>query len=344
MKRKRLIILFICLLVLTGTLVVLGLMFNKTESEKINGLTNQYDVSASGQIAFVNYENGKPQLFLYNEKRSTRELVAEFDENTYIFDPTFSPDDSMLAYVTSNKDKETKLKSTVHLFDTEQKESKDLFTDTATITELEFLPNQSALLYLRSGTFENYSPIAGKRPHGFDVYAYQFSDKAQRQLTHFDQYSMMSLRVDTDGKRIFIQKDDDANVTNADESFEVKQRIFEIPLEQPDKIKIASDSARDVDIYSFILLPSGKEMIFQSVSNPDSSGTFEYELYRYNMETKEEKQLTHFGKHASDPIVSMDGEIIYFMLDTNFGKGNAEYHLYKMNSDGSGAEEITFSK
>ena len=47
----------------------------------------------------------------------------------------------------------------------------------------------------------------------------------------------------------------------------------------------------------------------------------------------------------SDPVVSSDGRIIYFMLDRNFAKGDSDYHLYKMNFDGEQVEEIelTFS-
>lgn len=68
--------------------------------------------------------------------------------------------------------------------------------------------------------------------------------------------------------------------------------------------------------------------------------TILYELYKYNLESKEEKQLTHFGENVGHPVVSSDGETIYFMMDKNFAKGDPEYHLYKMGIDGKQAREI----
>ena len=105
-------------------------------------------------------------------------------------------------------------------------------------------------------------------------------------------------------------------------------------------MSVISDPEREVSIFSFTITPDGNEFIFQSISNPDEGGIFEYELYKYNLDTKEEKQLTYYGKHVSDPVVSADGNTIYFMLDSNFAKGDSDYHLYKMNIDGEQGVEI----
>lgn len=120
----------------------------------------------------------------------------------------------------------------------------------------------------------------------------------------------------------------------------MNQRIFEIPMEKPDEMKVISDPNREVDVFTFDITPNEKEMIFQSISNYDEGGTFKYELFKYNIGSKEEKQLTYFGKHASDPIITDDGQTVYFMLDSNFAKGEPVYHLYKMSSSGDNIKEI----
>lgn len=340
MKKKNLMFLILFLCGLTGVLVVLGIFFNKTENEKQNGLSNQYDVSSQNEIAYVTYKEGEPQLFLHNEGKSMDTVLAEYDEETMILDPTFSNDGSTLAYITTNKNKETELTSTVHFYAMEKKEITDVFTDSSTITELEFKPDGSSLLYLSAGTYENYSPITGKRPHDFDVYEFDLNEELHERKTNLQQYSIYSLNVAPSGDRVYLGRDDDSDVKSAEDSFQVKQRIFEIPLDHPEEMSVISDPEREVSIFSFTITPTGKEFIFQSISNDEEGGTYEYELYKYNFESKEEKQLTHFGKHASDPVVSADGKTIYFMLDRNFAKGSPDYHLYKMNIDGEQAEEI----
>ncbi|GAE37220.1 TolB family protein [Halalkalibacter akibai] len=340
MKKKNLMFLLICLSSLTVGLAILGMFFNKTENEKQNGLSNQYDVSSENEIAYVAYEKGKPQLFLHREEEPKHTVVAEYDEETMILDPTFSDDGSILAYITTNKDKETELISTIHFYSLEENTITDVFTDFSTVTEIEFKPDHSSLLYLRAGTFENYSPITGKRPHNFDVYEYNLDQKTHQQKTNLEQYSIYSLNVAKSGDRVFLGRDDDSDAETAEDIFEVKQRIFEIPLDSPEEMSIISDPEREVSIFSFTITPDGNDLIFQTISNPNDGGIFKYELFKYNLETKEEKQLTRFGDHTSDPVVSADGSTIYFMRDKKFAKGNPDYHLYKMSIDGDQMEEL----
>lgn len=340
MKKKYLIMLFSLLLLIAAILVVIGFLFNKEENEKQNGLTNHYDVSRQNTIAYVTYSDGKPQLNLYNEENSIHDVVVEYDENTMIFDPTFSEDGASLAFITTNKDKETELISTVYSLDLRSKEIEEIFTDESTITEVEFKPDGSSLLYLRAGTFENYSPIVGKRPHDFDVYEYDFTTKSHVRITNLSQYSIHSLQVSPSGDSVYLQRDDDSSVETAEDSFMVHQRIFEIPLEQPEEMKVISDPEREVDVFSFEVFPTGNEMVYASIRNPDDGGTYQYELYKYHMETKEETQLTHFSEYTSNPVIADEGETIYFMLDTNFAGGDPVNQLYKMSRSGENVEEI----
>ncbi|MGG3889495.1 TolB family protein [Metabacillus fastidiosus] len=340
MKKKNLIFLLLFLFILTAVLIVTGIFFSKTENEKQNGLSNQYDVSSQSKIAYVVYKEGKPQLFLYDEKQRNDTLAAEYDVNTIILDPTFTNDGSTLAYITSNKDKERELNSTVHFLDLQTKKITEVFTDTSVITEVEFKPDHSSLVYLRAGTYENYSPIAGKRPHDFDVYEFNLNKKSHKQITDLQHYSMESLNISSNGDRVYIQRSDDSDVKTAEDSFQVQQRIFEIPLDHPEKTAVISNPEREVDIYTFAITPAGNDLIFQSISNSEEGGTFKYELYKYNLDSKEEKQLTHLGEHVGDPLISADGETIYFMLDENFANGRPVHHLYKMDINGEQIREI----
>lgn len=342
MKKKRLFwMIAIVVIAVTIALILIGLVFNKSEDEKQNGLSGHYDVSSKGMIAYVNYTNGKPELHLYrlDQPKDSKTLTLEHDK--IIMDPTFSNNGKVLAFIEANKDLEAELKSTVHQLDLETMEDMELFTVPTVITEIEFSPKDDSLFYLRAGVFKNYSPITGKRPHDIDVYEYKFAENKHIQHTNLKKYSMESLTIAQDGKSVFLQMPDDAHVKTAEDSFEVQQRIFEIPLDYPEKLQsIVIDPEREIGIFAFTITPNQGEIIYQAISNQDSGGTFQYELYKYNMKTKEDIQLTNLEEYAGNPVISLNSNKIYFMVDKGFGKRNSEYHLYRMNMDGTKVKEV----
>ena len=295
-----------------------GLLPNQNDQEQPEGLSSHFDVSAQGTIAYVEYTEGKPVLSLYNQDLSIEAKVLELEVDQMILDPAFSTDGATLVFVSTLKDAEMELKSRVHLLDLRTKKVKELFSRPSIITELEFSP-QGTLFYLSAETFQNYSPIASKRPHDFDLYEYRLENNEHLQRTNLKKYAMRSLEIPLDekGKSVFVQMDDDADVKTAEDSFDVQQRVFRIPLEDPTTLEVVSDPDREVDIFDFALFPNGKEMVYQSISNAKSGDTFQYELYRYNMVTKEEQQLTHLKEYASNPVISANVMKIYLCLIDN---------------------------
>lgn len=137
--------------------------------------------------------------------------------------------------------------------------------------------------------------------------------------------SMQSLQVSASGNSIFVQMDDDFEANTADDDVSItNQRIFEVPLDQPDSPTVVSN----------------KDLIFQAIGPTSKDGTFEYELFEYNWEEQKEKQLTHLKESASSPVIGIESEKVIFMVDTKFGQSNPDYHLYQMDLDGKNGEEI----
>jgi Tol biopolymer transport system component len=337
MKKKTIIWIVGTLAFVTIALSVVGMFFNESEDEKLDGLTGFYDVTEEGAIAYVHYTDGKPEIRLYKPEQSSVEKVVELENDQYILDPTFSADGSTITYIASNKDLEESLKSTVYQINLETKENQELFSFPAAITEIQFSANEESLFYLMAGVFQNYSPIASKRPHDFDVHEYRFAENEHLQHTEMKEYSMHSLHIAPDNQAVFVRMDEVADTT-PEESFEVHQRIFEIPLDDPSKRKIFSDPNREVDIFDFTIIPDSKEIVFQSIGNFDSGDTYQYELYKYNLKTKEEEQLTNLKEYTTNPVISQNQ--IYFMVDRRFAKRDSDYHLYVMNMDGTEVKEI----
>ncbi len=339
--RKPVVVLLIPIFAITVLLVIFGFVFQKSEDEEQQGLTPIYDISANGTIAYVAYDKGKAGIYLKQDRETVDNPVLQLDTEQSILDIVFTPDGSSLAFVSANKDVQSHLESSVHLLSLQTMTSEKLFTDVALLTELAFDPqNEDMLFYLRAGTFENYSPIASAHPHEFDLYSYQISNQMYQQFTELSKYSMRSLTISSDGQMAYAQMPDDAHVETAEQSFEVKQKVFQIPLDKSNDMSVVSNGEWEKDIYDFAILPDRQALIFQSVSQTGAEGIYEYELFYYDWDSGEEKQLTFLKQHTSHPMISPQNGKVYFMVDKQFGKRKTDYHLYRMDADGENVEGI----
>ncbi|MBO1001356.1 TolB family protein [Pseudogracilibacillus auburnensis] len=341
MNKKIIILIFSSIGLITSFLVIIGILFNKTEDEKINGLTEVYDVSVNGVIAYVSHSKGHPELYIKTEQEE--KLALKLDVDQIITDMAFSPNGTTLAYSISDEEVEDGLESSVQLLDIRSLDSKNLFQKATYITELAFDPkDENKLFYLSAETYENYSPIARAYPHDIDVFSYHLSEDIHIQHTEMASYSINSLQVSPTEDVVYVQMDDVADDATAEEIFEMKQQIFQIPLDKPEQFSVISDNDRDIDIYDFALVPNKEAMVFQSVSNASAGGTFQYELYYYDWEQIKEKRLTDLQSYAAHPIITHDGKHVYFIVDRQFAKSHyPENYLYKMDIDGTNVKEIT---
>ncbi|WP_251550229.1 TolB family protein [Neobacillus muris] len=341
MNRKKWMLVLILPVVLLISLLSAGLLLAKEDNEKDEGLTNYYDVSVNKGIAYVSYHQGKPVLNLFNEETNKNQKIIEIENDKRIVDPSFSADGKLLAFVVQSKDMENNPFSSVQVIDLETNKERELFSNQDLVTEVEFGRKDTSLFFLGAGTFTNYSPITGKRPHDFDIFEYSFETEGIEKLTDTKKYSMTSLVVSGDSTALYFQSDDDSEAKSAEEIFQMKQRIFSVSLDHPEQYSVFSDVEKETDIFDFAFTPDGKNFIYQAIANPDTGDTFQYELYLYSLESQEEKQLTYLESYASHPVISFDGQTLYFMVDSNFGKDNQEkWHFYKMDLKKRKADEI----
>ncbi|MEI3606319.1 hypothetical protein SPD48_11490 [Pseudogracilibacillus sp. SE30717A] len=337
MKINRNILIFSSLAFLTGILVLVGLLYNKTEDEKQNGLTELYDISREGIIAYVINKDGEQQIKF--SKDGLEQEVVSINKEKVILDIAFSPDGSSLAYSVINRDVESDLVTTINIIDVDKLEEDNLFQKSGMITEIAFDPkDETNLFYLKADTFENYSPIARANPHNFDIYKYDMTGITHDQLTDWKKYSIDSLQVSASDESVYIQMFNDETAQTAEEIFDANLRIFNVPLKEPDKLSIVSDPKKEIDIYDFTVLSGEEKIIYQSVSNPHSGGTFQYELFEYDSTTNKEVQLTNLKEYTSRPIVHE--EHIYFIVDKQFAQKYSDYYLYKMDLDGENIRKV----
>lgn len=333
--KKPLVLILSSILLLTGVFIVLGILFNKDENQKQQGLTDIYAVSPDSEIAYVSYDKGQATINL-NGQSELVQLPVEKE----IADMIFSEDSKKIAYIVRNKDLENNTSSELRMLELDSQSDELIHESENIITEIAFDPkNPDQLFYIQADDYTNYSPIASKRPHDFDIHSYDLNEKLHIKHTDFKEYGMASLQVSAEKDSVYVQMNDDADNETAEEVFESKDRIFEISLDTPEEKSIISSPVKEEDVYDFILIPEKQNIIYQAVAGTNDSGTYEYELFSFNWKTYKTEQLTTLKKSASRPTLGSDDKI-YFMVDREFGKREPDYHLYRINQDGSGVEEI----
>lgn len=339
MKQSRNSIIFSSIAVVTAMLIVFGFVFEKSEVEKINWLADAFDVSHTGDLAFIKYNMGIAEMYIKSEDEV--QFIVSLSEEKEVVDLKYTPDGKAIVLSTASWESDD-LDSEVSLFHLDTFEWEELFDVEALITELQFDPKDAnKLYYLMARTFESYSPIAREYPHGFDIFHVDLATKEHFTHSDLQKYSMASLQVSKEKEALYVQMDDDFFAETADEIFESKQRVFELQFGSTDGFTVITDPEREVDVYDFALIPGEPAMVFQSVANYGAGGTFEYELYYYNWETKEEEQLTNLGSFADRPIISAEDNKVYFIVDDHFGKSNVpDWKIYSIDIDGDNLTEI----
>lgn len=343
MKKKCLPIILTIVIPITVTLTILGFIFDKTELEKINGFTGLFAISKDGNIAYVNYNEGESEMYLH---RGNGHPIMTLSAEKEITDMIFSPDGLSLIYVVNEKEitDPERLESTVYEINLNTFKQTTLFHENKIVTEITFDPkSDETLFYLAAETFENYSPIARQAPHNFDIYSYSLKNEEIKRYTQFKKYGITSLQISQTDPVAYVQMADDFHVDTADAVFEMKQRVFEIPLEHPEDLRVISDIKLTQDIYDMYYIYEYDTIIYQAVSQTSDEGIFEYELFARDLNEQTNTQLTYLSEYTAQPIYSKHDDKIYFIVDKQFAKQFPDNYLYRMNRDGSHVEELNLN-
>lgn len=339
MQKKHTVPMLITILLMTIVSLVLGLKFGKTEHEKLEGLSGVYDVSNQGHIAYIVYENGKPGIFLQHDAQIFKNPVFELDVDQDISDLSFSPDGLSLAYIVDNKDRQVGVGpgSLILLMDIQTFKQKRLFQQKGLVTEIVFDPKDSDLLFFVAGeSIENESNM-NVRSFQYDLFGHRISMEETIRYTELNQDMMHSLNVSASDHTVFVNMyDSDARMME----HKAKQGIFHIPIEDPENMSIVSKLNHLIDSSDFVVVPEENGAIFQSTSVTNKEGIYEYELYHYDWEGDQERQLTYMKENASRPVISVQDHKIFFMVDYQFGRKFSDYHLYEMDFDGRNVKKI----
>jgi len=287
------------------------------------GLGEKVDISPNDEtVVFSHYENGDASLYFVPTTGGDAELLAEPEEGKSFIHPVFSPDGEKVVFI-EQWDEEEQPFGELRIIDVESRQIEELTNEGNHITEAAFSPNGDHLYFLQSSVYENYSPIASERPHGFDIFHMDIHTKEIEQITDKEFYSLSDLTVTPDGNELMYHsfRDDDIIVFY---SLENKIEKNSFPY---------GDDLEESIVSSPTLSADGKRVAFSGVADRDKNGTFVYEGFLMNMETREAEKVTSFREHVASLSFFNEKNHLLVTLDENFAAGYPDYHYWIVDLD-----------
>lgn len=325
MKKSIVFILFVIICII----FILPTMF---ASNDFIGLDNNIDISPNDdRIVFSYYQKGVASI--YTSKINGTDVVQLTSDNKKISHlyPTYSPDGSKIMFISTPKNQTTS-KSSIWIMNKDGSNKKELIKADGFINKAVFSPNQDCIYFSKAGIYKNYSPIASKRHHDFDLYSIGINGKNLKQLTFEKSYSISDLGITSNGNALIFEKD-----------YETIHLFYLDGSKKGDIIKPLENCSNNEqkEVGDPALSPDNKFIVFSAVAN--QTGTFQYELFTKNMETKECKQITNLKSYTSKPVYFHKNNKILFSQDMNWPNNPSKYKICILDINSKNIENVNIT-
>ncbi|RYG74184.1 hypothetical protein EU245_02930 [Lentibacillus lipolyticus] len=303
--------------------------------EGFSGFGKTTDISPDdSELVFSYFHGDDAALYTVPVDGGRAELLAEPEEGKSYLNPKYSPSGEKIAFIEQWEDEkgdEKRRFSQLRIFDRNSQTISQRVNTKGYVTEAVFSPDGKALFFLKAGVYKNYSPIASKRPHDFDIFRMDLQTGDTEQVTFEKAYSMSSLEVTPDGKQLMYRTYQDHD-----------QLVFHSPEDESTTTMVPEgDFASKAPIISSpTLSPDGKNIVFTDVATKDENGTFIYEAFRMNRDTKKAEQLTSFYEHVTSPVFFHSEDKLMVTVDTNFARINPDYSYWKISAGGEERKRV----
>ncbi|WP_449354932.1 TolB family protein [Virgibacillus natechei] len=300
-----------------------------------SGFGKSADISPDDEeIVFVYEHEGESAIYTAPVSGGNAKRLAEPAEGNSIINPAFSPDGEKIAYVEQWEEDEQPLGKLV-VMDRRNGNVAQMTDGDGLVTEAAFSPDGQSLFYLEAGVHTNYSPIATERPHDFDIYRANLDTEKTEQITHKDAYDMSELNMTPDGEALMYR------------SYDGRDELLFHSLEDGSEAAVTpiGEFAADAPMISSpALSPDGEHVVFSDVvATTNESGTFIYEGYRMDLETKQAEQITSFGEHVTSPVFFNNQDKLIVTVDKGFATAEPDYDYWVISADGKERERIQIS-
>ncbi|MTW85663.1 hypothetical protein F3157_08310 [Virgibacillus dakarensis] len=313
-----------------------GISLFAEPSKGFSGFGETTDLSPDDEtLVFSYFQDCNASLYTVPASGGTAKLLAKPIEGNSFINPTFSPNGDKVAFI-KQWEVEEQERTFGELMIIDQTNGKmEQLTDTNNlITEAVFSPDGKTLYFLKASVYKNYSEIASKRPHEFDIFRMDLETKAIDQITHKKAYEMSGLAVTPDGKQLMYR-----SYGNGD------QLVFHSLEDDGETVVVPSgEFASGAPIISSPSLSSdGKRVTFSDVATEGKDGLFIYEAFKMDVDTQQAKQITSFHKHVTNPVFFHHSNSLIVTVDEKFGEARSEYSYWRVSMDGDQRKHLSIN-
>ena len=171
--------------------------------------------------------------------------------------------------------------------------------------------DNKTIVFCRSAYYGSYSPIAQPHLHAWRFYASDLDGSNVRQLTNESFYNAGPATLSPDGNSMAVMT----------EGFDAGRQIAIYSLARPGsptrslKPHVPKETDHKNPIVDFPnYMPDGKSLLLMAASNGKLPwSTFDYDVYRVDIETEAVERLTKGNGYASALKVSADGKTAAFL-------------------------------
>ena len=266
------------------------------------------------KIAFASNRDGNDEIYTAEadggnvQRLTSTELVSEHPND-------WSPDGNKISYTLSNQEIQ---RSFIYTVNADGSDSEPIRDEPGEFDAWPvFSPSGREVVFM-SGS---------DRSGSLNIYAIGTDGSNPRQLT-FSEGDQYRPDWSPNDERIAYMSERDGN-----------QQIYLLDMQTGQEEKLTSGPANNTHP---VFSPSGKEIAYHSAGSGDlgsatSVDARESELFVLDLETRETRQITQFGKIACCADWSPDGEFIYFVMGD---PGKDEWGIYRISPNGGAPEVI----
>ncbi len=216
-------------------------------------------------------------------------------------DPAFSPDGQQLAFMRALRSGEH---AALVIGKPDGTDSRVVVPDADDNLMPAFVPHSKQVLFLRSGTFEHYSPLVHNRRHKFDVFSVDTETRNVISLTEQKFYEINNISISADGGQLLLS----VSTYPEGDHFLVAPVVKSSSAARSLQPSVPNRPQGGPIDYHAVWLPDGKSFLFCAATEPHGGGNFDYNVYRFTIASGTIEKLTQFSGVLDGFSVAADGK------------------------------------
>lgn len=274
-----------------------------------NGL-GSFDVNESiDQLLFTFTINGKSSLYKSEIDGSKVKEFIKISDSTLLFRPRYSPDGKKIVFISGQHGHED---SSLWIVNTDGSGLTKLAH--GLITEAVFSFDNDNIYFGKAAVYKNFSPLASRNAHDFDVYCIKLKDRQIKKITNLNAYQLSSI-IDVNDNELII------DLFPEGVFFYKKHGSAELS-----KISPTNNKKRNSNSYTRPVAINERSVSLVSY----------YELISFRLSDNEEKLI--FSTHGTNQFGTVRSLRKRNRLIFSYSNNNAV--LYSIGLDGKGMEII----